>query len=67
MQCRFYYSEHSIRLLQGTVRRLSSSNREKVINNISSKNEKAKWYQNGLNRPLLSGTNTFEKRNIFLM
>jgi len=67
MQWRLCYYQHPIRFLQVTIRQLSSLNGEKVVSNNSSEDQIAKWYQNGLNRPLLSNTNIFKKRNIFLM
>jgi hypothetical protein len=67
IQWRLYYYPHPVRLLQVAIQQFSSSNEEKTIYKNSSDDQKAKWYQNGLHRPLLSGTNTFEKRNIFLM
>ncbi|CAF0796883.1 unnamed protein product [Rotaria sordida] len=67
MQCRLYYYQYPIRLLQVAIRQLSSLNEEKPKYHNSTENQKAKWYRNGLHRPLLSGTSTFEKRNLFLM
>jgi hypothetical protein len=64
MQYRLYCYKHPLRLLQIAIRLFSCSNSRKTI---STDDQKAKWYQNGLNRPLLSGTNTFDNRNIFLM
>jgi hypothetical protein len=67
MQCRLYYYQRCTRFLQVTIRQLSSSNGDKTISSNSSDIRKAKWHQNGLNRPLLPDTTIFEKRNIFLM
>ncbi|CAF3335270.1 unnamed protein product [Rotaria sp. Silwood1] len=67
MQGRLYYCQNPIRLLRVAIRQLSSSNEVKTVYHNSTEDQKAKWYQNGLHRPLLSGTSTFEKRNIFLM
>jgi len=67
MQWRLCYYQHPIRFLKVAIRQLSSLNAEKIISNNSTEDQKAKWYQNGLKRPLLSNTNFFEKRNIFLM
>jgi hypothetical protein len=67
MQRCLHYYQHPVRFLQAIIRRLSSFNRQKTIANHSYEGQKAKWYQNGLNRSLLSNTDTFKKRNIFLM
>jgi hypothetical protein len=68
MQYRLCYYQQSIRFVQVSVRRLSSLNGEKSISSQNtSEDQRAKWYQNGFNRPLLSNTKTFKKRNIFLM
>lgn len=67
MQWRLCYFQHPIRFLQVTIRQLSNLNREKIISDNTSEDQTANWYQNGLNRPLLSNKNTFQKRNIFLM
>lgn len=67
MQWRLSYYQQPIRFLQITIQRLSSSNVQKPISDTVSEDQKAKWYKNGLNRPLLSNKKIFEKRNIFLM
>lgn len=67
MQHRLSYYQHSIRFLQITIRQFSSTNTQKPIVNNLSEDVKAKWYKNGVNRPLLSNTNNFKNRNIFLM
>ena len=67
MQWHLSLYQHSTRLLQVAVRHVSNSNIEKTTCNNLIEDQKAIWYQNGLNRPLLSNTNNLEKRNIFLM
>jgi hypothetical protein len=67
IQWRLCYYQHPIRFLQVTIRQLSSLNARKTISDNSTQDQRAKWYKNGLNRPLLSNTNFFEKRNLFLM
>ncbi len=67
MLCRLCYYQQSIRFLQVSIRRLSSTNVEKSSSQNTSEDQRATWSQNGFNRPLLSNTETFKKRNIFLM